>query len=61
MMGSHVVVLNNSAVATDLLERRSAAYADRVRKPSDIFIATSVLTGTYGQPRFPMMNELYVL
>jgi hypothetical protein len=48
MMGSHVVVLNNSAVATDLLERRSVMYADRVRKPSDILTTTSVLTGTYG-------------
>ena len=30
-MGSHMVVLNNSDVAADLLERRSLIYSDRVR------------------------------
>ena len=29
MMGSHLIILNNSTVATDLLER-SVAYTDRV-------------------------------
>jgi len=29
-MGSHLVVLSGSDVATDLLEQRSAVYADRV-------------------------------
>jgi hypothetical protein len=46
MMGTHLVVLNNSSVATDLLERRSVMYADRVRKPFDNPITASVLTGT---------------
>jgi hypothetical protein len=32
MMGTHLVVLNDSTVATDLLEQRSAVYADRVRR-----------------------------
>jgi len=32
MMGSHLVLLSNSDVATDLLERRSVIYGDRVRK-----------------------------
>ncbi|KAF9786299.1 cytochrome P450 [Thelephora terrestris] len=33
MMGSHMVVLNNSDVAADLLERRSLIYSDRPRMP----------------------------
>ncbi|KAF9645509.1 CyP450 monooxygenase [Thelephora ganbajun] len=32
-MGSHLVVLNNSDVAADLLERRSVIYSDRPRLP----------------------------
>ena len=44
MMGSHLVVLSSSDVATDLLEQRSAVYGDRVRKPFDISFATSALT-----------------
>ena len=32
MMGSHLVVLSSSDVATDLLEQRSVIYADRVCK-----------------------------
>jgi hypothetical protein len=60
MMGTHLVVLNDSTVATDLLEQRSATYADRVRRPFDIPLTTSVLTGTYCQPRMPMAIGLYV-
>ncbi|KAF9646526.1 cytochrome P450 [Thelephora ganbajun] len=33
VMGSHLVVLSNSDVATDILERRSVIYADRPRMP----------------------------
>ena len=61
MMGSHVVVLSSSDIATDLLERRGVVYGDRVRRPLDISFMTSVLTCTYCQPRLPMVNELYVL
>ena len=62
MMGSHIVVLNNSDMATDLLERRSVISGDRVcsYRPSDIPFTTSALTDTYYQPRLPMANELYV-
>ena len=48
IMGTHLVVLNNDTVATDLLEHRSAAYADRVPKPFGIPFMISVLTDTYG-------------
>ena len=61
MMGSHVVVLSSSDVATDLLERRGVVYGDRVCRPHDVPFTTSILTGTYHQPRLPMVNELYVL
>ena len=58
MMGSHLVVLNNTEVAKELLERRSVVYSDRVRKHIGIQLATPILINT--QPRFPMVNELYV-
>ena len=61
MMGSHVVVLSSSDIATDLLERRGVVYGDRVRKPFDIPLTASALTSTHFQPRLPMVNELYVL
>ena len=61
MMGSHVVVLSSSDIATDLLERRGVIYGDRVRIPLDIPFATSVLISTYNQPRSPMLSEVYVL
>lgn len=31
MMGTHMVVLNNTEVSKELLERRSVVYSDRVR------------------------------
>lgn len=46
VMGSHVVVLSSSEAATDLLERRSALYRDKVRRPFDIQFTPSVLTNT---------------
>lgn len=46
MMGSHLVVLNSSNVAIDLLERRSVMYSDRVREFFDTF-KTPVLTSIY--------------
>jgi hypothetical protein len=48
MMGTHLVVLNNDTVTMDLLEQRSAAYADRVPKPFGIPFTILVLTDTYG-------------
>jgi len=59
-MGEHLIVLNSSEVAMDLLERRSVVYADRVRKHFGIQFTTSVLTGAHRQPRMPMFKELYV-
>jgi len=38
MMGSHLVVLSSSDIATDLLERRGAVYGDRVCRPLDILL-----------------------
>jgi len=35
-MGSHIVVLSDSDVATDLLDQRSVVYGDRVGRPFDI-------------------------
>ena len=59
-MGWHLIVLNNSNVAADILEQRSVVYADRVCKRFYI-PSTLVLIGTNDQPRFPMVNELYAL
>jgi len=59
-MGSHMVVLNSSDAAADLLERRSVGSGDRVCKYFEMPFTTSALTGTYRQPRLPMANELYV-
>ena len=61
MMGSHVIVLNNSDVAADLLERRSLISGDSICRPSDIPLTISALTATYHQPQLPMANELYEL
>jgi len=59
-MGWHLIVLNNSNVAADILEQRSVVYADRVCKRFYI-PSTLVLIGTNDQPRFPMVNELCAL
>ena len=53
-MGSHLVVLNSSNVAIDLLERRSVMYSDRVREFFDTFKTSSheylpLATDAYGK------------
>lgn len=35
-MGSHIVVLSNTDIAAELLERRSRIYSDKVCEPFDI-------------------------
>jgi hypothetical protein len=58
MMGLHLVVLSDSDVASELVERCSAKYCDRVCRRSDSFTILA-LTGTHLQPQLPMTNELY--
>lgn len=48
MMGSHLVVLSNTEVSKELLERRSVVYSDRVRKHAGIplTVTTPILINT---------------
>ena len=46
MMGSHIIVLSNTGVAAELLERRSRIYSDKVREPFGISLISPVLTST---------------
>ncbi|KAF9645502.1 cytochrome P450 [Thelephora ganbajun] len=52
VMGSHLVVLNNSDVAIDLLERRSVIYADRPRLP----MVSELMGCSWALPMMPYGN-----
>ena len=60
-MGSHIVVLSNTGVAAELLERRSRIYSDKVCEPFGISSISPVFTSTQHQPPMPMVKELWVL
>lgn len=57
--GCHLIVLSDSDAAVDLMERRSAAYSDRVRKHFGILSTSGVITFLCRQPQSPMLSELY--
>lgn len=46
-MGEHMIVVNGVGVASELLDRRSVIYCDRVYNSFDILFKTSALTDTY--------------
>lgn len=46
LMGSHLIVFNDSDVATDLVERRSVVYSDRVCQHSNAPRGFYMLTST---------------
>ena len=61
MMGSHIIVFSDSDVIADVMERRSAVYADKVCKHPASMAFTLTNRDVTWQPRMPMVNELYEL